>query len=273
MDDNRTKHHQNRNFCNLLCEGIDHGSVDSVRTALIDNKDDLNEKNPCGYIPLHFAIQRGCNAEVVKLLVDAGADVNLKNSEGNTSIHMAFDVTDEEIIKLLCDCGADVSIENNEGSTAMEVCIYSDDFKCSVNMAKMFFDAGGDVNRKTIDGETLLHLAAAGCEEDLVRYLISLGLDVNARDDCGQTPLLSVAESDCFDMRQLRQDYMSSLGPMDEMFGVFNTIKLLLMSGADANAVNNKGETLLHALARESDEKLIELLLNQMKKFYTKKIE
>lgn len=68
------------NFCSSLCQALRYKNLDNISKALVDEKINLNEQDPCGYIPLHFAIQFGGNAsKIVKLLIDAGADPNLKD--------------------------------------------------------------------------------------------------------------------------------------------------------------------------------------------------
>ena len=63
---------------------------------------DVNARNRYGTTPLHLASKRG-TLEFVRLLIDHGADIDLKDNEGRT----AFDVAStEEISKLLSDHGA-----------------------------------------------------------------------------------------------------------------------------------------------------------------------
>lgn len=263
-------HKTDTRHCNSLCRAIFQGTVDSVRAALIGNTSNINAKNPCGYVPLHFAIKRGCRAEVIKLLIDAGANLNLKSGQNaNTPLHLALKMHREEIVKLLCENGASMSTLNSEGLTPFQLA--ASGYSHTVSSIKMFLDAGADINCKTKTGSTILHLAAHNSTE-VFKYLLSRGLDVNAKDDLGLTPLHYVGKDDC-PPRSERTEKMNHYGCLMQEYSPMKRIETMLMSGADANATNNQGETPLHTLVRSSEserQKVIELLLNHMKKLFVK---
>ena len=58
--------------------------------------------------------------EAVSLLIDAGADLELKNNEGSTALITAAFVCREEIVKSLLKSGADLSARNKAGLTALD---------------------------------------------------------------------------------------------------------------------------------------------------------
>ena len=77
---------------------------------------DLNEQDDQGYTPLHAAAQYQ-QIEVIKALIDKGANVNLVDQWGNPPIWRALGSSNEckIIIGTLLDAGADISILNNHG--------------------------------------------------------------------------------------------------------------------------------------------------------------
>ena len=91
---------------------------------------------------------------------------------------------------------------------------------------------GADFRGRAYKGDTLLHSVVQREEEapEIIKYLVSLGLDVNARNDPGNTPLHLAARD-------------------DESVKVLES---LVAAGADVNAKNNKGETPIHDSAREN---------------------
>jgi hypothetical protein len=77
----------------------------------------INEKDPFGgSSPLISAALFG-KTEQVKILVDAGADINFQNNDGSTALHVASFFGRPEIVKILLDKGADKSIKNKYGAT------------------------------------------------------------------------------------------------------------------------------------------------------------
>ena len=81
---------------------------------------DLNIKELLGgSTPLITAAVFG-KTEVAKALIEAGANVNIKNNEGSTALHTAAFFCRTEIVKALLDKGADKTLKNNMGSTALE---------------------------------------------------------------------------------------------------------------------------------------------------------
>lgn len=80
----------------------------------------LNEKDPFGgSSPLISAALFG-KTEMAKILIDAGADINVQNNDGSTALHTATFFCRPEIVAMLLKKNADKTIKNNFGSTAYE---------------------------------------------------------------------------------------------------------------------------------------------------------
>ena len=91
-----------------------------------------NLQDEGGWTPLVWAIENG-HSNVVKLLISAGADVHMRDAEGNVSIHWGAYSGNTEIIKLLIGRGADIESVNELGkywkiyavlSVLRSICIY-----------------------------------------------------------------------------------------------------------------------------------------------------
>ena len=80
---------------------------------------DVNNVN--SYTALHSATLLN-RTDVIKRLVDEGADVNRQTRYGkNTPLHMAADCNQTEAVRLLLDNGADINLENNGNKTPLHV--------------------------------------------------------------------------------------------------------------------------------------------------------
>ena len=81
---------------------------------------DLNTKNPMsGSTPLISAITFG-KTEIASALINAGADLSVKNNDGATALHAAAFFCRVELVKELLDAGADKTLRNNFGATPRE---------------------------------------------------------------------------------------------------------------------------------------------------------
>ena len=86
----------------------------------IASKSDLNEKEKFGgSTPLISASLFG-KTEIAKLLIDAGAKLNIQNNEGSTALITAAFFCKPEIVKMLLAKKADKTIKNKYGNTALE---------------------------------------------------------------------------------------------------------------------------------------------------------
>ncbi|MFY9259905.1 MAG: ankyrin repeat domain-containing protein [Gallionella sp.] len=90
---------------------------------LLANKADVNAADNQGYTPLHRAISYGKNDTrkiAVEILLKSGANVNAKTTrDGETPFHKAIDRDDVEIIKLLLNYGADVHAVSKLGASSL----------------------------------------------------------------------------------------------------------------------------------------------------------
>ncbi len=81
---------------------------------------DIDKKDPMsGATPLITAASFGKN-KISQLLIDAGADLTLKNNDGATALHVAAFFGRVEVVQLLIDAKADKTLKNNFGLTARE---------------------------------------------------------------------------------------------------------------------------------------------------------
>jgi ankyrin repeat protein len=93
---------------------------DSIVSLLLENGANVNVKDEDGCTPLHFASMEGQDA-VVSLLLENGADVNAKNDYGNTPLHKAGYNGHEAVVSLLLEKGADRNITNYYGKTPLQI--------------------------------------------------------------------------------------------------------------------------------------------------------
>jgi hypothetical protein len=127
--------------------------------------------------------------DLVRCLVDAGADVNATDNNGWTVLMVASDDGHIDLVRFLVEAGADVNATDNNGWTALMVA--SDDGH--IDLVRFLVEAGADVNVTDNRGQTPLMVASYNGHIDVVRFLVEAGADVNATNGRGQTPLMVFA--------------------------------------------------------------------------------
>ncbi|XP_008546906.1 putative ankyrin repeat protein RF_0381 [Microplitis demolitor] len=154
----------------------------SVRKPTIKIKVHSDMKRLNGVTALQVAAIAN-SLEMVKLLVDHGADVNAhcKNrGDGYSALHYAAMNNNSAMIEFLLSKGARVDIKSNNEKTILHFAIGTKD----KDIVKRLLDAGADVNIKSntnyFDGITPLLEAVRLNLKEIVSMLIEMGPDINA---------------------------------------------------------------------------------------------
>jgi len=142
--------------------------------------------------PLIEAASAG-HLDVVKLLVERGADVNLKGEAWYTPLHCAAYYGHLDVAKFLLEHGADITPFKAQGHNTA---LHSAASGGHIEMAKLFVARGVDINWKGVDEATALENAAGAGHVEMTRYLLANGADVNSRGIYGRTPLHAAAFRD-----------------------------------------------------------------------------
>ncbi|KAF7978245.1 hypothetical protein HWV62_1264 [Athelia sp. TMB] len=124
--------------------------------------------------PLLVASQEG-HLEIVRLLLDKGANANLLREDHGTALHAASAEGHMKVARLLLDKGADVNIEGGNYGTALQVAS-----SCGhVKLAELLLERGADVDVDGGDYGVALHIASASGDVEIARLLLDNGANVN----------------------------------------------------------------------------------------------
>jgi hypothetical protein len=149
-----------------------------------------NAKGQPGYLSgwLKRASREG-RTEIVKVLLDAGADVSYKeSSHGRTALMLAANTGYPEIVEMLISHGANVADTDSAGNTALMEASGAG----RIATIQVLIAAGADVNQKTADGMTALSYAVQEQMDEAVYVLLQAGADpnVSARRLLGREAML-----------------------------------------------------------------------------------
>lgn len=97
------------------------GNIPTAK-QMIEEGADVNYKDTDGWSALSEAVLSG-QVEVLKLLIDSHVDVNLKHQKGWTALMVAAQKNQMQAARLLLKAGADPKIRNDEGVTAAMIAI------------------------------------------------------------------------------------------------------------------------------------------------------
>ncbi|XP_017781821.1 PREDICTED: ankyrin repeat domain-containing protein 17-like isoform X2 [Nicrophorus vespilloides] len=178
-----------------LMYGCAGGHQDVVR-FLLGNGASVEDHNENGHTPLMEAASAG-HVGLAMILLENGAGINTHSNEFKESaLTLACYKGHLEMVKFLLEAGADQEHKTDEMHTAlMEASMDG-----HVEVARLLLDSGAQVNMPTDSFESPLTLAACGGHVDLAMLLIERGANIEEVNDEGYTPLMEAAREGHEDM-------------------------------------------------------------------------
>lgn len=245
---------------------------------LIELGADVLAVGPNGETLLHVAAKSNPNVEMLDFLVGQGVDINAKMYGSQMAIHEALERRcDFDILKFLVEHGSDL---NTVGSSWHKTPLQEVVLWCDSNVkrdkykyAKYLVEYGADWTVKTSWGANFLHLSN---EVNLSEYFVALGLDVNAVDDNGKTPVMNAAIQGAPDLLKYLVSQGGKLDVRDNEGKTplhraaswdrgMEVCEYLIENGADIDAKDNKGFTPLDLAATDEKKKLLQEFIRNRK--------
>lgn len=165
--------YQDSNGRSALAISCEYEGTQEIVNLLLENGAEVNVKGKYSDYPLGYAAMYG-RLENVKLLLTAGAEINQKGEYGRTALHYAAtpgDWSDDffEITKLLLDNGADPNITHSGGDTPLlEALMYKD---VDIEIIKLLMEYGADLHVKDVYGGSALSRAAERGRMDIIELI------------------------------------------------------------------------------------------------------
>ena len=241
---------------------IDKNSV-KIAELLIENGAEINVRNKVGKTPLIYAFRIGlaCKEndaskyDLARLLLSKGADANA------TLLQAFKENYNLEILKVLVEHSADVNVSfSSETETNL---LHSAIKKGDIDMVKFLIEAGATLQptsyniRQTLCQSSPLHIAARDGNVDIAKLLLEKGCDIN----CLET---RISENNYWSQVSSSEVDNTALH-IAAKEGKLKFVKFLLKNGADATLKNGKGKTPKEIAIRNGNIELIDLFYNHKK--------
>ncbi len=251
-----------KEFIQLPEEGLWHaartGDLRAMKRHIAEGADVNAPDEDLNIFPLAWSVLHG-QTEAARLLIENGADVNIKDDDGSTPLHGAVVFGRADVAKLLVENGANLQVRNNDGATPADALHL--DWRTTAfiggmvgveveenvavmqsgrnEIAKLFgvkeFDSKSIPSVQDLSGAVFTGDLAA------VKQALTEGADPNAKDPQSGSTMLSIAA----------------------LMGHTEIVELLLEHGADVNAKSRDGSTALHTAAFLGRVETVKLLLEK----------
>lgn len=167
---------------NSLHIAATNGHKEVVR-FLLQSGADKELKTRMGRTPLHCAASHGMYWTALELMKH-GADIEAHCAHGNRPLHLAAGGGKVDIISLLLSSGADIEAKNNSGDHPLHAAASNENLEA----VKVLLVNGADIEAKNNVGDRPLHVAVDGQKKPNVEMLLSWRANRNAENCFGRTP-------------------------------------------------------------------------------------
>ncbi|HYV08674.1 MAG TPA: ankyrin repeat domain-containing protein [Thermoplasmata archaeon] len=152
----------------------------------------LLERTPEDALNAYEAATTGNARRLKTILGQSRKRINDANEEGFTPLGLAAFFGHVDAVKVLLEAGADVNLKppSRFQNTAVDAAVAGD----HTDVVRVLLAAGADPNVRSEASYTTLHKAAVHGNLDIVRMLVDRGADVKATRDGGHTPLEDARE-------------------------------------------------------------------------------
>lgn len=206
-------------------------------------------------------------------LLSLGGDVHLKDSQGNTALHLLASKTqdrnDVEMIRLVASLAPELVNQRNDAGDAPLHLLLKTGWRTDIAVFDVLLDAGADPTLADADGNTPLHLimssgfdihevvpqAGPARRAAVDRLLAMPGVDINSRNSARETPAFGCMSSSW--VRSIESDNR------DNRLAAGTLMELLDARGVDWMARNKKGLSMLDVAAKVGSKDKVKFLMKK----------
>lgn len=268
-----------------------------IYKLLIDYRADLNHKDMFGDTILHTAAMINLDCDVLEILFNAGADVNIRNKKGNTALATAIEHNLKSQIEFYVNHGADIHAEDSnhvtpytrvlmandglfeslinsstinsvdsEGNTPLLIAIK---MKASISKIKYLITLGSNINARNREGNSALYYAVKDNMKEIGVLLLENDANIFSANTQDVSPLKLALTNAKNDWLINSKTIMASDGSGNTAlhycaeWNLIKSVEYLVQKGAVINAKNANGQTPLFSAAKSDDVAIIKTLISK----------
>lgn len=220
------------------CDGQDKQEVVQL---LLGAGADINIRDKEGCTPLSRAAQCRSSIKTIELLIATGAAVITQDNYGNTPLALAARLGDVDTVRCLVErAPTSLRMTNNAGKTPLALAAEY----AQIDVLWLLFelenkDGGADLEQLDANGDSLLAVAAAHAQTEVINALLSMGANLNSVNVKGRSPLALAAQQ-----------------------GYAYAVEMLIEAGSNVEAEDNDGYTPIALAAMEGCVDAVQTLLD-----------
>ncbi|KAL1124065.1 hypothetical protein AAG570_001835 [Ranatra chinensis] len=224
---------------------------------------DVNLQDSIGRCAIHYAAEYG-HVNAVKLLINAGAKVDMGDVDSLTALHLAANKGHYSVVETLLTSGALVNCKTTDKLSALHYAAS----RGHARIVQILIDRGANVDSLDATDRTPLKLAVSRNLYDVAKVLVERGARVNIEDIKSYTPLCEAVWQKSVKMAELLLDAGAKLTPTPYLLHYailhqhYEMVELLLRYGSLVNIRDNHGNTPLITASITSQTKMVKLLLS-----------
>ncbi|PSN40934.1 hypothetical protein C0J52_16263 [Blattella germanica] len=236
-----------------------------VVECLLELKCYIDCTSKYGYTPLLIAITR-LNDEIGIKLLKHGANPNAKDECGRTPMHHAVEANLIKVVECLLELECDIDCSNTEGGTPLLKAIEQGNEEIAITL----LNHGANPNANKY-GNTAMHYAAKKRLIKVVECLLELKCDLSFSNNQGYTPLMELVKEGNEEIAinllkhganpNAKDKYGNTLMHYAAENYLLKVVECLLELKSDINFSNNRGDTPLMEVAKEGNEEIAIKLL------------
>lgn len=263
----------------LLRHASSIGHFGTVKILLENYKTSKETTDTEDRTPLCLASKYG-NLEIVKYLLEKGADIEAKDKNGMSPLILASKNGNLEIVKYLFEKGVNVEAIDKEERT----CLMIASIKGHLNIVEFLLEKGADIEAKNKKGETALIKASLAGHLDIAEFLLNCYSNEKIRKLKMYSIMISALEYDNKELVKYLLDNETAIDVLNEniinkiskllfnldvkniyesiKYGSLEILNLLMKNGINIEFPNEENETPLIYASKIGSLEIVKLLLN-----------